>query len=164
QSAMVVTDLAYHAPNGQVEVFRGELQGEIAPEPRGSQVFGWDAIFIPEGHKRTFAEMSLEQRNSISTRKLAVAGFYTAVLQEEQADLFLRNRIRLRQMMIRYFTKSELDTLRFDLGIDKDEIIVSNKIEYAQEIILYYERRKQIEKLLAQCKIHRPHAEWPKKL
>jgi non-canonical purine NTP pyrophosphatase (RdgB/HAM1 family) len=164
QSAMVVTDLAYHAPNGQVEVFRGVLQGVIAPEPRGPQIYGWDAIFIPVGQERTFAEMSLEQRNGISTRKIAVAGFYTAVLQEPQADLLLQNRIRLRQLMTRYFTNSELDTLIFDLGLDRDEIGGSNKTEYAQEIILYCERRNQVDKLLAQCKIHRPQAEWPDQL
>lgn len=164
QSATVITDLAYHDPTGQVKVFRGKLHGVIAPEPRGTQVFGWDAIFIPDGFDKTFAEMSLEQRNTISTRKIAVAGFYTAVLLEEHAETILQNRILLRKLMIRYFTRSEMETLCFDLGIDKDTFPDLNKIEFAQEIILYCERNGMIQALLALCREQRPHAEWPEDL
>lgn len=161
QSATVVTDLAYHDPDGLVKVFRGVQYGAIAPQPRGTQVFGWDAIFIPEGFDKTFAEMSLEQRNSISTRKIAVAGFYTAVLQEEQAETLLQNRILLRKLMTRYFTRSEMITLCFDLGIDKDAFPDLNKVEFAQEIILYCERYDLMPELLTLCREQRPHAEWP---
>lgn len=164
KSARVITDMAYHAPDGQVMVFRGELTGKIAPEPRGNQIFGWDAIFIPDGHDRTFAEMTIEQRNTISTRKLAVAEFLTAVLQEEHADTLLQNRIRLRELMVRYFNKTELETLCFDLGIDKDDLPNATKPELAQEIILYCERHDKLDKLLDICREQRPHAEWPEEL
>jgi non-canonical purine NTP pyrophosphatase (RdgB/HAM1 family) len=164
QSAKVVTDLAYHSPEGHVHVFRGKLNGTISPEPRGTQVFGWDAIFIPDGYDKTFAEMSLEQRNTISTRKIAVAGFYTAVLQADNPETFLQNRILLRKLMIRYFTRSEMETLCFDLGIDKDNFPDLNKIEFAQEIILYCERNDLTQALLKLCREQRPHAEWPKDL
>ena len=164
KTARVITDMAYHAPDGQVMVFRGELTGTIAPKPRGNQIFGWDAIFIPEGHSRTFAQMTMEQRNNISTRKLAVAEFYTAVLQEERADYLLQNRIRLRELMVRYFNKTELETLCFDLGIDKDDLPNATKPELAQEIILYCERHGMLERLLDICREQRPHAEWPEEL
>ncbi|GJM41968.1 MAG: hypothetical protein DHS20C20_22500 [Ardenticatenaceae bacterium] len=164
RSAMAVTKLAYHSPDDQVAVFTGHLAGSIAPEPRGQQIFGWDAIFIPEGEERTLAEMSLEQRNSISTRKLAVAEFYTAVLQEERADALLQNRIRLRELMVRYFNKAELEALCFDLGIDKDNLPNATKPELAQEIILYCERHDRLDRLLEICREQRPHAEWPDKL
>ncbi len=164
RSATAVTKLAYHSPDGRVAVFAGHLTGTIAPEPRGQQIFGWDAIFIPEGHDRTLAEMSIEQRNSISTRKLAVAEFYTAVLEEEQADTLLQNRIRLRELMVRYFNKTELETLCFDLGIDKDDLPNATKPELAQEIILYCERHGTLERLLEICREQRPHAEWPEEL
>ncbi|MCA9917615.1 MAG: non-canonical purine NTP pyrophosphatase [Anaerolineales bacterium] len=164
RSATAVTKLAYHAPNGQVEIFDGHLKGTIAAEPRGAQNFGWESIFIPEGHDRTLAEMSLEQRNSISTRRLAVAAFYAAVLEEEQADTLLQNRIRLRELMVRYFNKSELEALCFDLGIDKDDLPNATKPELAQEIILYCERHGKLDKLLDICQEQRPHAEWPEEL
>ncbi|MCB9008157.1 MAG: hypothetical protein H6656_12450 [Ardenticatenaceae bacterium] len=164
RSATAVTKLAYHGPDGQVRIFAGQLAGTIAPEPRGHQIFGWDAIFIPEGHDRTLAEMSLEQRNSISTRKLAVAEFYTAVLEEESAEMLLQNRIRLRELMVRYFNKTELETLCFDLGIDKDDLPNATKPELAQEIILYCERHGKLDRLLDICREQRPHAEWPEEI
>jgi len=164
RSATAVTKLAYHAADDRVTVFAGQLAGTIAPEPRGQQIFGWDAIFIPDGLDRTLAEMSLEQRNSISTRKLAVAAFYTAVLEDEHADVLLQNRIRLRELMVRYFNKTELETLCFDLGIDKDNLPHVTKPEMAQEIILYCERHDLIPRLLTLCRDQRPNAEWPEAL
>ena len=164
RTATAVTKLAYHSPDGRVAVFTGQLSGTIAEKPAGQPIFGWDAIFIPNGHDRTLAEMSIEQRNSISTRKLAVAEFYTAVLQEEHADTLLQNRIRLRELMVRYFNKSELDILCSDVGIDKDELPNATKSEMAQEIILYSERHGRLERLLELCREQRPHAEWPEEI
>jgi len=56
----------------KIIIATGELKGTIAEHPRGEQGFGWDPIFIPQGHKLTFAEMSLEQKNEISMRRLAL--------------------------------------------------------------------------------------------
>jgi XTP/dITP diphosphohydrolase len=54
------------------KVFTGQICGYIAHEPRGSGGFGFDPIFVPdEGDGRTFAEMSLEEKNSISHRARA---------------------------------------------------------------------------------------------
>lgn len=44
-----------------VEVFPGEVTGSIADSPRGEEGFGWDAIFIPEGGSRTYAEMGADK-------------------------------------------------------------------------------------------------------
>jgi XTP/dITP diphosphohydrolase len=52
-------------------VGEGRVAGSIAREIRGSQGFGWDVIFIPEGETRTYAEMSSEEKNSMSHRRLA---------------------------------------------------------------------------------------------
>ncbi len=164
RTATAVTKLAYHSPDGRVAVFTGQLSGTIAPKPAGQPIFGWDAIFIPSGHDRTLAEMSLEQRNTIATRKQAVAEFYTAVLEDEQADTLLQNRIRLRELMVRYFNKTELETLCFDLGIDKDNLPNATKPELAQEIILYCERHDKLDRLLDICRDQRPHAEWPEEI
>ena len=51
-------------------IFQGEVQGEIAWEERGSGGFAFDAVFIPlEGDGRTFAEMSVREKNKISHRR-----------------------------------------------------------------------------------------------
>lgn len=54
--------------------FIGEIKGSIAEKPRGKTGFGWDVIFIPKGHDRTFAEMGGEEKNKISMRRLALEG------------------------------------------------------------------------------------------
>lgn len=51
------------------DVFEGNMEGEIAKSPLGSNGFGYDPIFIPEGYNKTNAELSLEEKNAISHRK-----------------------------------------------------------------------------------------------
>ena len=145
-------------------MYPAKLPGDIAPAPRGNPIYGWDTIFIPDGQDRTFAEMPVEQRHNLSTRKLAVAALFTAVLPEEDASLLLQNRIRLRQLITRYFNKQELESLLFDLGIDKDEIPEGAKSDMAQEIILYCERHGRMDDLLELCRQQRSNADWPETL
>jgi XTP/dITP diphosphohydrolase len=52
--------------------FEGIIRGEIITEKRGSSGFGYDPVFIPEGHSITFAEMTLEEKNQLSHRAIAV--------------------------------------------------------------------------------------------
>lgn len=52
----------------------GEVKGRIADNIRGENGFGWDVIFIPEGHERTYAEMSPSEKNAISHRRQAFEG------------------------------------------------------------------------------------------
>lgn len=51
--------------------FKGEVKGQIIEKARGSNGFGYDPIFQPEGYDRTFAELSLEEKNQISHRARA---------------------------------------------------------------------------------------------
>jgi XTP/dITP diphosphohydrolase len=52
-------------------IFEGIINGRITEERRGSQGFGYDPVFIPEGKSQTFAEMDLEEKNRISHRARA---------------------------------------------------------------------------------------------
>jgi non-canonical purine NTP pyrophosphatase (RdgB/HAM1 family) len=56
----------------EVKIFNGEVKGIIPEKPRGGDGFGWDPIFQPEGHKKTFGEMTREEKNAISMRKIAL--------------------------------------------------------------------------------------------
>jgi XTP/dITP diphosphohydrolase len=58
--------------NDEVHYFEGEIKGTIAFEPRGSSGFGYDPLFIPQGYRSTFAELSAEVKNTISHRAMAV--------------------------------------------------------------------------------------------
>jgi XTP/dITP diphosphohydrolase len=57
--------------NGKHNIFDGECKGDIIAERRGSGGFGYDCIFVPEGASKTFAEMSLPEKNIYSHRKKA---------------------------------------------------------------------------------------------
>jgi XTP/dITP diphosphohydrolase len=52
--------------------FEGIIRGEIITEKRGTSGFGYDPIFIPEGQTKTFAEMSMDEKNQLSHRAIAV--------------------------------------------------------------------------------------------
>lgn len=57
--------------DGKEYIFEGIVNGMILNEKRGINGFGYDPVFVPEGEKRTFAEMSLEEKNIISHRARA---------------------------------------------------------------------------------------------
>ncbi len=50
----------------------GKVNGKIIEKPRGIDGFGYDPIFQPEGYNITYAQMTLEEKNSISHRALAI--------------------------------------------------------------------------------------------
>lgn len=58
--------------NGETFTFEGIVNGRITENISGSEGFGYDPIFIPDGYDITFAEMSLEEKNSISHRGKAI--------------------------------------------------------------------------------------------
>jgi XTP/dITP diphosphohydrolase len=59
-------------PNGTTRAFFGDVKGSISREPRGKTGFGYDPVFIPEGYKRTFAEMAGDEKDKISHRGKAI--------------------------------------------------------------------------------------------
>lgn len=62
--------LAVAWPDGHAAVFEGRVYGDIV-SPRGDGGFGYDPIFQPDGHDRTFAEMPEAEKDSLSHRHLA---------------------------------------------------------------------------------------------
>lgn len=59
--------------DGKEHLFEGIVAGEISTQPQGTDGFGYDPIFLPEGSNRTFAQMSKEEKNAISHRGRAIA-------------------------------------------------------------------------------------------
>lgn len=57
--------------NGREYLFEGTVNGEILRERRGSNGFGYDPVFLPEGKQLTFAQMDLDEKNTISHRARA---------------------------------------------------------------------------------------------
>lgn len=52
--------------------FEGRVEGCIITEKRGVNGFGYDPVFVPEGHERTFAEMTADEKNALSHRGRAL--------------------------------------------------------------------------------------------
>lgn len=70
---------------GQPFYFDGKVDGHIANETRGQGGFGYDPIFVPEGHDHTFAELPAEMKNQISHRARAVQALVNYLKQRQSA-------------------------------------------------------------------------------
>jgi non-canonical purine NTP pyrophosphatase (RdgB/HAM1 family) len=70
-SAEARCTIGYAPMKDSMHFFEGRVKGKVVP-PRGSNGFGWDVIFVPEGHSRTYAEMDPNEKNAISHRRLAI--------------------------------------------------------------------------------------------
>jgi XTP/dITP diphosphohydrolase len=57
----------------ELKLFEGECEGRIGFAPRGRHGFGYDPLFVPHGHERTFAELGEATKNQLSHRALALA-------------------------------------------------------------------------------------------
>jgi len=71
RSAKFVCALAVVWPDGHEEVFEGEVHGQLVWPPRGDRGFGYDPIFVPQGHDQTFGEMEPAFKDGISHRARA---------------------------------------------------------------------------------------------
>ncbi|MCL4130964.1 UNVERIFIED_CONTAM: hypothetical protein GTU68_032674 [Idotea baltica] len=71
RQAQFKTVIALHL-NNELKTFTGICEGDITEEKRGDQGFGYDPIFKAKGYSQTFAEISLEEKNSIGHRGKAV--------------------------------------------------------------------------------------------
>lgn len=70
--AWFVSIIALHI-NDQLHLFEGKVEGTILREKRGTEGFGYDPIFLPDGSDKTFAEMNSEEKNALSHRGRALA-------------------------------------------------------------------------------------------
>lgn len=78
--AYFVAVLALVWPDGAEALFRGEAHGHLTFPPKGERGFGYDPIFIPDGHSETFGEMDPSLKHRISHRALAFAKLKAACL------------------------------------------------------------------------------------
>ena len=73
-SASAACYLGFTKDGKSMHLFEGKVKGNIV-EPRGSQHFGWDSIFLPAGYQQTFGEMSSQEKHQISPRGVAAKKF-----------------------------------------------------------------------------------------
>jgi XTP/dITP diphosphohydrolase len=80
RTAHFVCALAIAWPDGHAETFEGRVTGQLVWPPRGTLGFGYDPMFVPEGHSITFGEMRPAQKHGMSHRARAFAQFVEACL------------------------------------------------------------------------------------
>lgn len=73
--AYFITVMCLVDENGNAHYFEGRVYGNITTQKQGQEGFGYDPIFVPDGHSVSFAEMTAEEKNKISHRKEAVSKF-----------------------------------------------------------------------------------------
>ncbi|MFN7274208.1 MAG: RdgB/HAM1 family non-canonical purine NTP pyrophosphatase [Bacteroidota bacterium] len=70
--------------NSEHHLFSGMCSGTLTEVPAGKDGFGYDPLFIPDGSKQSFAEMSMDEKNKFSHRKKAVQAMITFLQQVEK--------------------------------------------------------------------------------
>jgi XTP/dITP diphosphohydrolase len=78
--AHFVCALALAMPGTPTQIFEGRVFGALTFPPRGDKGFGYDPIFVPEGHRYTFGEMDPEAKHAMSHRARAFAKFVESAI------------------------------------------------------------------------------------
>ena len=78
RSAHFVSALTLAWPDGHLETFEGRVDGHLSFPPRGTKGFGYDPIFVPQGHKLTFGELEPCCKHTMSHRACAFAQLIAA--------------------------------------------------------------------------------------
>lgn len=72
--------------NEQEHLFEGICKGHIIADQRGTEGFGYDPIFVPDSANKSFAEMSMEEKNLFSHRKKAMSKLIDFLIHQTQQD------------------------------------------------------------------------------
>ena len=86
RGAQSVCVLALAYPDGRAEVFEGKVECTIVWPARGENGFGYDPIFMPNGHSRVYGEMSREEKSTLSHRRKAL-DLFMAYLERADAPV-----------------------------------------------------------------------------
>jgi len=85
--ARFVSALCIAWPDGHLEEFEGVVDGTLVWPPRGAKGFGYDPMFLPEGHVKTFAEMTADEKHSMPPKGFGLSHRARAFLKLSQACL-----------------------------------------------------------------------------
>jgi XTP/dITP diphosphohydrolase len=87
RSAHFVSALCVSWPDGHVEEFEARVDGTLVWPPRGEKGFGYDPMFLPDGHDRTFGEMSPDEKHGLPPRGQGLSHRARAFLKLAEACL-----------------------------------------------------------------------------
>ena len=90
RKAQFVCALCLAWPDGHVEEFEAKVDGVLVWPPRGEKGFGYEPMFLPSGHARTFGEMTTEEKHSLPPRGKGLSHRARAFLKLAEACLATR--------------------------------------------------------------------------
>ena len=90
RKAHFVCALCVAWPDGHVEAFEAKVDGTLVWPPRGDKGFGYDPMFLPDGHARTFGEMGGEEKHGLPPRGRGLSHRARAFLKLAEACLGAR--------------------------------------------------------------------------
>jgi XTP/dITP diphosphohydrolase len=90
RNAHFVSALCLAWPDGHVEEFEGTVDGTLVWPPRGARGFGYDPMFLPTGHSRTFGEMTNVEKHGLPPRGKGLSHRARAFLKLAEACLAAR--------------------------------------------------------------------------
>jgi XTP/dITP diphosphohydrolase len=85
--AQFVSALCVAWPDGHLEEFEAHVDGALVWPPRGDKGFGYDPAFLPDGHARTFGEMSSDEKHGLPPKGIGLSHRARAFLKLAQACL-----------------------------------------------------------------------------
>jgi XTP/dITP diphosphohydrolase len=87
RKAHFVSALCVAWPDGHIEEFEGRVDGTLVWPPRGDKGFGYDPMFLPDGHARTFGEMTSDEKHGLPPRGKGLSHRARAFLELAEACL-----------------------------------------------------------------------------
>jgi len=87
RKAHFISALCVAWPDGHVEEFEGRVDGTLVWPPRGDRGFGYDPMFLPDRHSRTFGEMASEEKHGLPPRGKGLSHRARAFLKLAEACL-----------------------------------------------------------------------------
>ncbi len=87
RGAHFVSALCVAWPDGHLEEFQARVDGTLVWPPRGDAGFGYDPMFLPDGHKRTFGEMTSDEKHGLPPRGLGLSHRARAFVKLAEACL-----------------------------------------------------------------------------
>jgi XTP/dITP diphosphohydrolase len=90
RQAHFVSALCVAWPDGHVDAFEAQVDGTLVWPPRGERGFGYDPMFLPDGHSRTFGEMTAEEKHGLPPKGRGLSHRARAFLKLAEACLGAR--------------------------------------------------------------------------
>jgi XTP/dITP diphosphohydrolase len=85
--AHFIAALCLAFPDGHIEAFEGRVDGVIVWPPRGDAGFGYDPLFLPDGHDRTFGEMTADEKHGLPPKGMGLSHRARAFVKLAEACL-----------------------------------------------------------------------------